>query len=113
MTGRTGCGAWPACCCSPPPLTAAEVYDSPRNLIPAGSFIRTEAFRECGGYLDVALQDWSLWRRLSLHGARFESSDRAHYGYMRHPRTRGATELTVDARAEHFDEMREAELAHA
>jgi hypothetical protein len=79
----------------------------------AGSMVRTDIFREVGGFSDVALQDWSLWRKLYRHGAAFSLSDRAHYCYMRHPRTRGATELTLDVRAEHYDEMREAELAHA
>lgn len=93
----------------PPALTAAEVIDSPRNLIPAGSAIRTAAFRDCGGYLDVALQDWALWRRLAENGATFETSGRAHYRYNRHPATRGETELTVDRRPEHMAEMLAAE----
>lgn len=93
----------------PPGLTAAEVYDSPKNLIPAGSAIRTEAFRDCGGYLDVALQDWALWRRLAENGATFETSGRAHYRYNRHPATRGETELTAAARPEHMAEMLAAE----
>lgn len=79
----------------------------------AGSMIRTDIFREAGGFSDVALQDWALWRKLARRGASFTVSDRPHYGYMRHPRTRGATELTVDVRADHVAEMMEAELAHA
>lgn len=83
-----------------------------RNRIPAGSMIRTDVFRECGGFRDVALQDWALWRSLARAGATFAASDRAHYRYMRHPHTRGTTELTLNVRDEHMAEM-EAELAHA
>lgn len=79
----------------------------------AGSMIRTDIFREVGGFSDVALQDWGLWRRLARHGAAFTMSDRAHYLYQRHPRTRGAVELTVDVRADHYAEMVEAELVLA
>lgn len=79
----------------------------------AGSMIRTDIFREAGGFADIALQDWGLWRKLARRGAAFTMSGRAHYSYMRHPRTRGATELTLDVRAEHLAEMMEAELAHA
>lgn len=93
----------------PPPLTAAEVLAAPTTLIPAGSAIRVDAFRNCGGYLDVALQDWALWRALARNGATFETSGRANYRYNRHPSTRGATELTIDRRAMHTAEMLAAE----
>lgn len=93
----------------PPPLTANEVLSNPRNVIPAGSAIRTKAFHACGGYLDVALQDWALWRALARNGATFQTSGRAHYRYNRHPATRGETELTAARRAEHMAEMEAAE----
>lgn len=97
----------------PPRLTAAEFLSSERNVYVAGSMVRTDILREIGGFADVALQDWCLWRRLARYGATVEPSDRTHFQYMRHPKTRGATELTLDVRAEHFDEMVEAELANA
>ena len=97
----------------PPRLTAAGILASERNEYAAGSMIRTDIFREVGGFADVALQDWALWRRLARYGATVEPSSRAHFLYQRHPRTRGATELTLDVRADHFAEMLEAELAHA
>jgi hypothetical protein len=92
-----------------PELTATEVYDSPRNVIPAGSAIRTEAFHESGGFLDIAFQDWALWRRLAEHGATFATTGRVDYRYNRHPATRGALELTADRRHEHLAEMHAAE----
>lgn len=96
----------------PPRLSAAEYLASEGNPYVGGSMIRTDIFREVGGFQDVALQDWCLWRRLTRHGATVEPSARMHFGYMRHPRTRGATELTLDVRADHYAEMLEAELAH-
>jgi hypothetical protein len=95
----------------PPPLTAEDVLVSPRNLIPAGSMIRTEAFKRCGGFLDVALQDWGLWRSLASCGATFQTSGDARYLYNRHPQTRGARELTVERRPLHLAEMVAAEGA--
>lgn len=89
----------------PPQLTAAEVLASPKSLIPGASAIRTEAFRACGGFSDVALQDWALWRALARNGATFESSERPHFRYNRHPATRGETELTLERRADHMAEM--------
>lgn len=97
----------------PPRLTCAEFLESDRNVYVAGSMIRTDIFREIGGFCDVALQDWCLWRRLARHGASVESSDRVHFHYVRHPLTRGATELTLDVRPEHLAEMMEAEFVHA
>lgn len=97
----------------PPRLSAAEFLASDRNVYVAASMIRTDIFREVAGFADVALQDWALWRRLARHGATVEPSARTHFGYMRHPRSRGATELTLDVRADHLAEMMEAELAHA
>jgi hypothetical protein len=92
-----------------PQVTAADILNSPKNLLAAGSCIRTEAFRACGGFLDVALQDWALWRALARNGATFESSGRANFRYNRHPYTRGEIELTVKNRPEHFLEMLHAE----
>lgn len=97
----------------PPRLTAAEVLSSERCEYAGGSIIRTDILAESGGFRDVALQDWCLWRTLARRGATVEPSDRAHFHYMRHPKTRGATELTLDVRAEHYAEMVEAEHAHA
>lgn len=93
----------------PPRLTAAEYLGSPRNVYTASSAFRTEAFRQVGGFKDVALQDWSLWRRITHAGLRFEPSGRAHYHYMRHRATRGDVELTMDARPTHLVEMLDVE----
>ncbi len=96
----------------PPQLSAAEFLASDRNVFVGGSCIRVDAFRACGGFDDVALQDWSLWRKLALNGATFQSSGRTHFHYMRHPYTRGELELTMDARPLHMAEM-EAHLVAA
>lgn len=97
----------------PPRLTPAEFLSSDKNVYVGSSAIRTDIFHDCGGYPDVALQDWGLWRRLARHGAVVEPSIRTHFTYMRHPQTRGKTELTAAARAEHLAEMMETELAYA
>jgi hypothetical protein len=97
----------------PPALSPDEFLASDRNVYVGTSAIRTDIFHDCGGYPDVALQDWGLWRRLARHRAIVESSGRTHFRYVRHPDTRGENELTVDVRPDHLAEMMEAELAHA
>lgn len=95
----------------PPTLTADQVLALDRNVLVGSSAIRTEAFHAVGGFPDIALQDWGLWRRLARAGMTFESSGRTHFRYMRHEDTRGMVELTTDARPAHLAEMMEAELA--
>lgn len=96
-----------------PQLTADEYLASSRNVFVGSSAIRREAFLAVGGFPDVALQDWALWRRLARAGATFQSSGRTHFHFMRHPQTRGSLELTLDVRAGHVAEMMEAELVAA
>ncbi len=98
---------------TPPRLAPNEYLASEKNVYVGASMIRTDIFREVGGFRDVALQDWELWRRLSRHGATVEPSERLHFQFMRHPHTRTSTELTLDVRADHLAEMMEAELASA
>jgi hypothetical protein len=97
----------------PPSVAAAEYLAEAGNPYAAGSAFRTAAFRAVGGFTDVAFQDWSLWRRLATAGATVEASNRTHYRYIRHPRTRSAVELTAGRRAEHVAEMIEREIVHA
>jgi hypothetical protein len=99
---------------APPQLTAEEYLDQRGNPFTAGSAVRTEAFWRCGGFPDVAFQDFALWRRLALQGARFVSSGRCHYRYTKHPDSRSAVELTTGKRAMHLAEMIESEntVAH-
>ncbi len=89
----------------PPPVSAEQFMFSTSNLFVAGSAIRREAFHSVGGFRDVALQDWDLWLRLAKAGATFQSSDRAHFRYMRHPQARGEIELTMRDRIMHMAEM--------
>lgn len=89
----------------PPQLTAAEVLASDRNPFVAGSCVRVGKLREVGGFPDVALQDWALWRALARADATFEASGCVHFHYRRHPQTRGAVELTAGHRQEHMAEM--------
>ena len=96
----------------PPQLVRAEVLLSERNPFVAGSCIRTEALRRIGGFPDLALQDWAIWRRLARADATFESSRRTHFWYRRHASTRGRLELTLDRRAADMEEMFWAE-SHA
>ena len=93
----------------PPQLDAAGVLNAETNPFVAGSCIRTEKLREVGGFPDVALQDWALWRRLALAGATFQASDRVHFNSRRHEATRGLTELTNARRADDVREMLDAE----
>lgn len=93
----------------PPDITGDEFLASERNVFTAGSAFRTTWFWRAGGFADVALQDWLLWRRMAKAGAWFRSSGRTHYYYQRHEGTRGATELGMEHRAEHLAEMLLAE----
>lgn len=92
----------------PPQLSAAEVLALAWNPFVAGSCVRTEAFHRVGGFRDIALQDWGLWRALAAEGATFQSSGRAHFHYMRHPNTRGERELGIERRPGHVREMESA-----
>jgi hypothetical protein len=82
-----------------------EILALPDNPFVAGSFVRTDILLDAGGFPNVALQDWALWRQLARMGAVFAPGDRPRFRYMRHGRTRGATELTLDARRKHMVEM--------
>lgn len=93
----------------PPAMTADDVLAAKTSVIPAGSAIRKEAFVRCGGFRDVAFQDWALWRSLAEHGASFESSGRVQYRYRRHDLARTAVELTAERRAGHLAEMMASE----
>ncbi len=53
------------------------------------------------------------WSTISLLDLKYDPSDPLYDRFGSHPYTRGATELTLDVRAEHLAEMMEAELAHA
>lgn len=97
----------------PPQLSAEAVLESARNMFVAGSCVRTEALRSVGGFPDLALQDWALWRLLARAGATFTSSGRAHFLYRRHTDARGEHELTLDRRDFDVAEMRQVEEEHA
>lgn len=94
-----------------PDMSNEEYLAGWTNPYVSGSCVRAAAVRGVGGIPDVALQDWALWRRLAAAGARFQSSGRTHFHYMRHPSTRGETELTLDRRPEHLKEMEAALVA--
>lgn len=89
----------------PPMMSNEEILALDHNPFVAGSFVRTDILLDSGGFPDVALQDWALWRRLALVGAVFAPGDRPRFRYMRHGLTRGATELTVEERGKHMAEM--------
>lgn len=97
----------------PPQLTNRAYLAQSANVYVGSSAIRCDAFHAAGGIPDIALQDWGLWRRMARNGAKFESSGRVHFRYMRHPLTRGENELTTADRPEHLAEMMEAERAFA
>jgi hypothetical protein len=89
----------------PPSLAADEILALKHNPFVAGSFVRTDILLDAGGFPDVALQDWALWRHLARIGAVFAGGDRPRFKYMRHAKTRGARELTTPARLKHVGEM--------
>jgi hypothetical protein len=89
----------------PPVLANDEILALDYNPFVAGSFVRTDILLDAGGFPDVALQDWALWRRLAQIGAVFAADDRPRFKYMRHGSTRGATELTILERDRHMAEM--------
>jgi hypothetical protein len=89
----------------PPGLTEMEFMPLNHNPFVAGSFVRTDMLLDAGGFPDVALQDWALWRTLARMGAIFAGGDRPRFKYMRHARTRGSTELTAAERRKHMVEM--------
>ena len=89
----------------PPQLDARDVLEWERNPFVAGSCVRTAALRYVGGFPDLALQDWALWRSLALLGAKFKSSDRTHFAYRRHAATRGNLELTLGRRDADMEAM--------
>jgi hypothetical protein len=89
----------------PPALDTEEILALDHNPLVAGSFVRTDILLDAGGFPNVALQDWALWRRLARMGAVFVGGDRPRFKYMRHERTRGARELTLEKRSKHLAEM--------
>ncbi len=97
----------------PPDLTDLQYLWSDKNQYVGSSPIRTDVFHAAGGFPDIALQDWGMWRRLVRMGATIEVSGRVHFRYMRHEHCRGETELTTEARPAHLAEMMESENAYA
>jgi hypothetical protein len=89
----------------PPVMDNEEILALEYNPFVAGSFVRTDILLDAGGFPDVALQDWALWRRLARIGAVFAPGDRARFKYMRHGQTRGVRELTAYDRRKHIVEM--------
>lgn len=97
----------------PPNLSAEQVLESAANPFVAGSCIRTDALRSVGGFPDLALQDWALWRALARAEATFVASDRTHFYYRRHEQARGVRELTAAHRSIDMAEMLAYEESHA
>ncbi len=97
----------------PPHMDAIEVAAATKNPFVAGSCVRTAALLGVGGFPDVALQDWALWRALARAGATFDSSDRTHFYYRRHDQARGERELTAEHRNTDLVEMLCFEESHA
>ena len=90
---------------TPPHLTAAEYLAQQGNPFVGTSAVRTEAFARCGGYPDIAFEDWGLWRSMARTGATFESSGRIHFRYAQGSYTRSSAELKAADRACHLQEM--------
>ena len=54
------------------------------NFIPNTALVRTDLFRLLGGYRKVQLEDWDLWQRAFLHGARFRCVPEVLWSYRFH-----------------------------
>ncbi len=92
----------------PPQLSAVEFLAAKENPFVGASAFRTQAFKEVGGYPDVAYEDWGLWRRLAITLCTFKSSGRAHFIYVTHPQARSQVQLHERA-DEHWQEMKDSE----
>ncbi len=90
----------------PPQLTAEEYLKAEINPFTGCSAFRRETYLRVGGFPDVALEDWALWRRMAAAGSTFESSGRTHYRYMRHEFARSKVES--ENRDEHLSEVMSA-----
>lgn len=55
-----------------------------QNFIPVTALIRHDLFDMLGGYRKVPLEDWDLWRRAELHGARFRCVPEVLWSYRHH-----------------------------
>jgi len=55
-----------------------------RNFIPVTALIRKDFFQMVGGYRKVPLEDWDLWQRFYLHGARFKCVPEVLWTYSFH-----------------------------
>ncbi len=97
----------------PPTLTNGAYLALDSNPYVGSSAIRVAAYNAVGGFPDVALQDWALWRNLARNGATFQSSGRTHFRYMRHPYARGEIETNLEARPDHLKEMETYAYDHA
>jgi hypothetical protein len=62
-------------------ISSESILASPKNYMNAGSAFRKMVWSECGGYPDVRIYDWGLWRRLARIDARFSCSTKANYLY--------------------------------
>ena len=54
------------------------------NFISGASMIRTASVRELGGWRDVQMEDWDLWRRMAKRGMRLRPAPEACMVYRRH-----------------------------
>jgi glycosyltransferase involved in cell wall biosynthesis len=55
-----------------------------RNFIPVTALIRKDLFDMLGGYRKVPLEDWDLWQRAFLHGAKFKCVPEVLWSYRFH-----------------------------
>ena len=89
-----------------PQWSNEDYLASERNVYVNGSAFRKEAFDAVGGYRDLALQDWDLWRRLARAGASFQSSGRTHFDYVQHDwQTHRSKKMALSNRPEQLAEM--------
>ncbi len=70
--------------------------------------LRKAAVNAVGGYRDRTCEDYDLWSRLALDGARFANLDtalvryRLHSGAMKSRRLRASLRDTIDIKREHW-----------
>lgn len=55
-----------------------------RSIVPITAVVRTEVFRQAGGFQEEWGADWRLWQRIASQGGRFRALEQTTWTYHRH-----------------------------
>lgn len=67
----------------PYPMNGIEIADGSVCYLNCGSPIRKSWWKKVGGYPDIALTDWGMWRKLARAGATFNFPNKIGYNYRK------------------------------